>query len=148
MYRITQEHLDFLNQLALNNNRTWFNEHKKDFDRIYAEVKVFFTCVYDKIQETDHIEQFHMHRIYRNLQFSKDKTPYKTHFALHLGRQKPLLRGGYYLHIQPNESFVVGGFWHPNSDDLQRVRREIAANPQPLKNILDHKLVVNLFGTL
>lgn len=58
----------------------------------------------------DSIDLLHVHRIYRDVRFSKDKTPYKTYFGLHLGRTKPMLRGGYYVNIEPGRSFVGGGF--------------------------------------
>ncbi|KXK40799.1 MAG: hypothetical protein UZ09_BCD002000133 [Bacteroidetes bacterium OLB9] len=148
MSKITQEHLDFLFQLSHNNNREWFKERKPLFDRLYNEVKHFFLSIYDAMQKYDSIDQFHMHRIYRNLQFSKDKTPYKTHFALHLGRTKPMLRGGYYLNIEPENCYVACGFWHPNSDDLLRIRKEIAADPKPLLQILESKTIKNHFGSL
>lgn len=148
MPQIRQEHLDFLKQIGKNNNREWFKKQKPHFDKIYGEVKVFFHSVYEEMMMYDKIEEYHVQRIYRNLRFSKDKTPFKTHFSLYLGRQKPLLRGGYYLNIEPGNCFVAGGFWHPERDDLLRIRKEIAADPGTLRKVLASKKVKDYFGAL
>ena len=58
------------------------------------------------------------------MRFSKDKTPYQPHFAGSFSRTGAHLRGGYYLRIRPGESFLAGGFWEPNKEDLQRIRKE------------------------
>lgn len=139
---------DFLNQLESNNNREWFTEHKEDFDVVFAEVKAFFKIVHDEMAVLDAIERFHVHRIYRDVRFSKDKTPYKTYFGLHLGRKKPLLRGGYYLNIEPGRSFVGGGFWEPNKDDLNRIRKEIEFDDTELRALITAPEFVNYFGGL
>lgn len=139
---------DFLNQLESNNNREWFTEHKEDFDTVFTEVKAFFKAVHDEMVLLDAIERFHVHRIYRDVRFSKDKTPYKTYFGLHLGRKKPLLRGGYYLNIEPGRSFVGGGFWEPNKDDLNRIRKEIELDDMELRTLITAPEFVNYFGEL
>jgi len=145
---IKQEYLDFLKRLAKNNNRRWFAVHKTEFDKINEEVKSFFKEVYRKMSETDSFDQFHVHRIYRDLRFSKDKTPYKTHFRLHLGRTKPLLRGGYYLNIEPGNTRVSGGFWNPDSKDLLRIRKEIAANDEEFRSLFREKMIKKYFDGL
>lgn len=145
---LNQTHLNFLQQLKQNNNRPWFNEHKAAFDKHYNEVKAFFMNIYNLVHETDMLEPIHIHRIYRNLQFSKDKTPYKTHFSLHIGRIKPLLRGGYFLNIEPGNSFAAGGFWKPEAADLLRFRKEVNFDATPLRSILSDQTVVRYFGTL
>lgn len=148
METIKPEHLRFLKQLSENNNREWFSKHKNEFDKTYSEVKAFFKEIYHKLLQTDSLQEFHVHRIYRDLRFSKDKTPYKTYFRLHLGRTKPLLRGGYYLNIEPGNSKVSGGFWDPDSKDILRIRREIAANDKEFRHIFNDKTVKKYFGVL
>jgi uncharacterized protein (TIGR02453 family) len=96
----------------------------------------------------DSIEKFHVHRIYRDVRFSKDKTPYKTYFGLHLGRKKPHLRGGYYVSIEPGRSFVGGGFWEPSKEDLYRIRKEIELDDSELRDLLAAPDFVKMFGGL
>lgn len=146
--RIKEKHLDFLKEIAQNNNREWFKEHKPEFDVLYAEVRHFFEEIDHQMRVSDQLEPMHMHRIYRNLQFSKDKTPYKTHFRLYLGRTQPFYRGGYYLHLQPGQSFAGGGFWRPEAADLLLIRKAIAKHPDEILKILHQKTLKSYFGTL
>ena len=81
----------------------------KEFKAIEAEVKAVYNELYNRLNLHDEIDKMKMFRIYRDVRFSKDKTPYKTHFGGSFHRKKPALRGGYYLHIAPNnESFIRG----------------------------------------
>ena len=144
--KITKEHFDFLVQLNQSNNRIWFEANREWYEKIRAEVKLFFTAIYEKIQDTDSIEQFHIHRIYRDLRFSKDKTPFKPHFRLHLGRTKPMLRGGYYINIQPGANYISGGFWDPNSADIARIRQEIDHDSNILRHIFNDTSFKEHFG--
>ncbi len=139
---------DFLKELDNNNNREWFVANKETFDITFKEVKSFFKSIHDQMAKKDSIEKFHVHRIYRDVRFSKDKTPYKTYFGLHLGRKKPHLRGGYYISIEPGKSFVGGGFWEPNKEDLNRIRKEIELDDSEFRNILSAPKFVNTFGEL
>lgn len=148
MNKISKAHFQFLEELKKNNNRPWFTERKPHFDQLYKAVKETFGEIYQKMLQTDDLDEFHVHRIYRNLRFSKDKTPYKLHFALYLGRRKPLLRGGYYVRIIPGGSYVGGGFWRPESKDLLRIRQEIDMDPEPLRKILADKTLKKYFGEL
>lgn len=148
MKALKQEHLDFLVTLSQNNNKPWFTENKPYFDKLFAEVKDFFRGVYETMQQHDGVDLFHVHRIYRDVRFAKDKTPYKTYFGLHLGRNKPLLRGGYYINIEPGKSFVGGGFWEPNKEDLLRIRKEIEMDDSELHAIIKDKRFQAYFGDL
>ena len=139
---------DFLTQLAENNNKNWFLTHKKEFDELNKNSKVFFTSIFDELNKTDIIEEMKMFRIYRDVRFSKDKTPYKTHFSSAFVKKKPQLRGGYYLHLQPNESFIGGGFWEPNQEDLLRIRKEFEYDTQTIKEIIEEENFVKTFGIL
>ena len=87
-------------------------------------------------------------RINRDIRFSKDKSPYKTHFGGHLSRATKLLRGGYYFHIEPGNCFVGGGFWNPSAEDLKQIREQIAADPTPLLDIIHSADFKKHFGTL
>lgn len=145
---ISKSTLEFLTQLKENNNREWFTENKKRFDSEQKTTKTFFTQILTDLEKIDSIEKMQMHRIYRDIRFSKDKTPYKNHFSVSFDRTKPLLRGGMYLHIENNASFVGGGFWEPNNEDLFRIRKEIELDASDLKEIITDKTFVSYFGTL
>ena len=145
---ISKSTLEFLTQLKENNNREWFTENKKRFDSEQKATKTFFTQILTDLEKIDSIEKMQMHRIYRDIRFSKDKTPYKNHFSVSFDRTKPLLRGGMYLHIENDASFVGGGFWEPNNEDLFRIRKEIELDASDLKEIITDKTFVSYFGTL
>jgi len=99
------------------------------------------------LQKHDEIEKSKMMRIYRDVRFSKDKTPYKAHFANSFSRLGKELRGGYFLRIRPGESFLAGGFWEPNNEDLFRIRKEIELDASEIKNILkDEKFLKHFEG--
>ena len=148
MTTISKSALDFLKALKKNNNREWFNEHKPAFQVEYAKAKDFYTSIMEELNEHDVIEKIKMFRIYRDVRFSKDKTPYKPHFAGHFTRGTKRLRGGYYLRIRPGESFLAGGFWEPNKDDLLRIRKEFEMDTTEIREILKDKNFVKYFGKL
>ncbi len=136
----------FLNDLALNNNREWFAEHKNEFTTVQNTVKEFYTEVQKNLEEHDEIEKHKLFRIYRDVRFSKDKTPYKTHFAGSFSRQGAHLRGGYYLRLKPGESFLGGGFWDPNKEDLLRIRKEIEIDASEFREVINDANFVKHFG--
>lgn len=148
MKQLKKEQLDFLVQLSQNNNKPWFAENKPQFDVLFAEVKAFFKTIFEEMQQYDSVDLLHVHRIYRDVRFAKDKTPYKNYFGLHIGRTKPMLRGGYYLNVEPGNSFVGGGFWEPNKEDLLRIRKEIAMDDSELRAIIEAPEFVKYFGEL
>ncbi|MBX3241980.1 MAG: DUF2461 domain-containing protein [Chitinophagaceae bacterium] len=139
---------EFLKQLKENNNRAWFSEHKPEYDSIVKENKIFFNRIYAELQNHDRLEGIHIFRIYNDVRFSRDKTPYKTHFGVGFSRTKPMFRGGYYLHLEPDNSFVGGGFWAPNNKDLFRIRKEFETDTTEIKNITSNKTFVKYFGEL
>lgn len=144
--QVKQNHFEYLKHLKQNNNREWFAENREWYDEVRGEIRQFFTEVHDELLKTDDIEKFHMHRINRDLRFTKDKTPYKPHFRLHLGRRKPMLRGGYYLNVEPGNCMVSGGFWKPESPDLLRIRQEISYDSTPLRKIFEGADFKKYFG--
>jgi len=147
-YNIMKKAFEFLKQVQENNNREWFSVHKSEFDSVVAENKIFFNRIYTELQKHDSLEGIHIFRIYKDVRFSKDKTPYKTHFGVSFSRTKPMLRGGYYLHLEPGHSFVGGGFWAPNSEDLFRVRKEFEMDTTEIEKITSDKTFIKYFGVL
>src|SRR5690554_825353 len=139
--------LNFLKDLAKNNNREWFGTHKESFEEVKALAFSEFTTIYAGLKQNDFLETMKMYRIYRDVRFSSDKTPYKTHLAMFAGRQQPDYRGGYYLHIEPENSFLGIGFWNPNKEDLLRIRKEIELDDE-LQTILNSKEIYSTFGTI
>ncbi len=146
--QISKEVLHFFNELKQNNNREWFTENKKRFKTLEADVKAFYTAIHENLNQHDDIDKMKLFRIYRDVRFSKDKTPYKTHFGGSFHRSKPRLRGGYYLHIAPGDSFLAAGFWEPNPADLMRIRKEFELDSAPMRNILDDKKFSETWGAL
>ena len=98
---ISKDVFSFLKKLQKNNNRDWFHDHKASFKEIELEVKQFYSQLSDQLNQFDSIDTFKVFRIYRDVRFSKNKLPYKTHFGGSFHRTKPELRGGYYLHLAP-----------------------------------------------
>ena len=138
----------FFTDLQQNNNRDWFMEHKPTFKALEAQVKAFGEQLKDQLNQHDHIDRFKLFRIYRDVRFSKDKTPYKTHFGLTWHRTKPLYRGGYYLHLSPKNNFLACGFWDPNPADLKRIRQEIDMDGEEYRSILNNKTFKSVWGEL
>lgn len=148
MSTISKTTFNFLKDLKENNNRDWFNEHKPAFKVEQTKVKEFYNTLMERLKTHDEIESLKFFRIYRDVRFSKDKTPYKPHFAGNFVRGTKRLRGGYYLRIKPGESFLAGGFWDPNKDDLLRIRKEFEMDTSEIRAILNNKMFVKHFGKL
>lgn len=139
--------LDFLKLLKENNDRDWFNDHKSDFKTLESEAKKSFNSIFDALKVHDDVDRVKMFRIYRDVRFSKNKAPYKTHFSGSFSRRKPQLRGGYYLHIQPNnESFIAVGFWDPSKEDLLRIRKEFEIDDEEIRSIIKDNSFKSVWG--
>lgn len=139
---------DFLKELKRNNNRDWFEAHKTDFKKHQSEVKSFLEAVKTNLNHHDDIEKMKLFRIYRDVRFSKDKTPYKAHFAGFFSRLGAHLRGGYYIHIKPGESFLGAGFWAPNKEDLLRIRKELEMDASEFREVINQKELKSIWGEL
>lgn len=152
MAKISDSSLDFINQLKKNNNRDWFNQNKHHYLKEHESIISFAETLLNKMRSHDHIETINgkksLHRIYRDTRFSKDKTPYKNHWSGGFKRASAALRGGYYFHIEPGNSFAAGGFWGPNTEDLKRIREEININPEDFTKIISSKKFKQSFGEL
>jgi uncharacterized protein (TIGR02453 family) len=142
----------FLTVLKENNNREWFNANKTIFQKEQALLEIFAQQLLQELSLHDQIEtpsgKSSMHRIYRDTRFSKDKTPYKGNWSGGFKRATKYRRGGYYFHLEPGNSFVAGGFWAPNTQDLKRIRDDIAFDPAPLRKIINSKPFLSTFETL
>lgn len=140
--------IGFLNELKSNNDRPWFEANKEKYLSAKDEFESLVKDVAAEMNKVDMIEQSKIFRIYRDVRFSKDKSPYKENMGASFSRATKLLRGGYYLHVEPGNSFVGGGFWQPEPHDLKRIRDEFAINPEPIMDILNNKEFKDCFGAL
>ena len=101
---------------------------------------------HDKIETSSGKES--LFRIYKDVRFSKDKTPYNAHWNGAFKRATKKLRGGYYFHIKPGNTFLAGGFWGPEPHDMKRIRQDIELNYNDWKKMLTDKTLVKTFGKL
>lgn len=150
---IYQESIEFLKDLAENNNREWFAANKERYDKARENVIDFTAKVLDSVRKIEAGMDENLDakkcvmRIYRDIRFSKNKAPYKNNFGVSLPTSG--LKGGgveYYLHIQPGNSFIGGGYWMPEAPHLKAIRQEIDYNAADLKKIIDDKQFVEMFG--
>lgn len=153
MPMINQQTLDFLNELVDNNNREWFQANKDRYDKARENVIEFVGKIIPLLHKvdpsvaTDLDPKKCVMRIYRDIRFSKNKTPYKNNFGVSFPTLNSKLGGvEYYLHIQPGKSFIAGGYWMPEAAHLKAIRQEIDYNAAELKAIIDDKEFVELFG--
>ncbi len=146
--KVSKDVFAFLRKLEKNNNREWFTAHKETFKDIEAQVKVFFTALAEEMKMHDEIERVKIFRIYRDVRFSKNKTPYKINLSSSLSRAGARLRGGYYIHIQPGGSFIAGGFWQPNKEDLFRIRKELELDATEFRAVIEAEVFKNIWGDL
>ncbi len=146
---------DFLEELDFNNNRDWFQLNKARHDNARINVLGFTNSLILKLSKIDPFISVDLDskncvmRIYRDIRFSKDKTPYKTNFGAGFSENGKNFKGpGYYLQIHPEESLVAGGYWMPEGEHLKAIRQEIDYNGTDFHKIVDDKAFVNYFGSL
>jgi uncharacterized protein (TIGR02453 family) len=147
--------LTFLKDLTENNNRQWFKTNKEDYDDAmddFLKVVLPFSeevRLIDASIKEDFIKNY-VFRIFRDIRFSKDKSPYKNHFGAYVangGRKSEM--AGYYIHIQPNgETMIGGGVYGPQKEVLKSIRDEIYFNSSKLRAILEAPEFVKHFGKL
>lgn len=143
----------FLHDLSLNNNREWFNQHKNNYEKSLQNVHAFTAEIIKGLAEFDKTIPEDLHpkncvmRIYRDIRFSKDKTPLKTNFGIAISSNGKNFKGpGYYIHIQPQQCFLAGGSWHPQGDELKAIRQEIDYNGADLHEVLEAKSFKKYFS--
>ena len=149
---IEKKSLSFLKKLKKNNNRDWFNKHKDEYTTAQLNIISFANDLLAEMNKHDTIEtasgKKSIHRIYRDIRFSKDKIPYNAEWSGGFRRATKKLRGGYYFHIEPGNSFVAGGFWGPETKDLQRFRQDIDYNYPDWRKIFSNKTFKSTFGEM
>ncbi len=146
--------LQFLQQLAVNNNRDWFHANKDLYDTARKKFEaVVGLLIYEIGRFDDDISGLRpkdcIFRIFRDIRFSNDKTPYKTNFGASLargGRKSPF--AGYYFHIEPGDYFLAGGVYMPPSPVLKAIRNDIHTHIDEFKEILNTAEFKKLPGDL
>jgi len=151
---LSKESLQFLADLKANNNRDWFlsqkkryEEYKKDYHQLIAELLEVMKP-HDPALELLEVKNCTF-RINRDIRFSKDKSPYKTHMGIWMpsgSRQGE--SSGYYLHIENEKSFLGGGLYCPQPDQLQKIRKEINFFYDDLEALIQQKSFHDVYGTL
>ena len=141
---LSKDSLQFLDDLKANNNRDWFLDNKKRYEVFKKDYHQLITDFLNAMKPLDPtLEMLEVKncsfRINRDIRFSKDKSPYKDHLGIWLSSgSKGMNRSGYYIHIARSGSFIAGGFYCPEAEDLKKVRKEIAYFYEDLEEILDN----------
>ena len=158
MSTISKSTFQFLNELKANNNREWFNDNKPRYQEAKENFEAFIDALLLKIAKFDPTISHHkakdcVFRIYRDVRFSKDKSPYKTNMGAHVTaaakKSEIHSRAGYYIHIEPGGgSMLAGGAYMPKGPWLKSIRQEIDYNAASLKKILNAKSFKQYFGEL
>ncbi|MES1216164.1 MAG: DUF2461 domain-containing protein [Bacteroidota bacterium] len=146
------EAINFLKALSKNNNRDWFNKHKVRYTEAHNNIIAFADALLFEMTKHDLIEtpsgKKSLFRIYKDVRFSADKTPYNTHWSGMFRRATKKLRGGYYFKIGPGVSRLAGGFWGPEPADMKRIRQDIDYNYKSWKRLLGSKTFLTTFGSM
>lgn len=151
---LSQDSLQFIDDLTANNNRDWFIDNKKRYEKFKADYQNLVSQFLDEMKPLDSsLELLEVKnctfRINRDIRFSKDKTPYKNHLGIWMSSGlKGANRAGFYVHLGRKESFIAGGFYSPEADDLKKVRKEIAFFYDDLEEIVNEKSFKKIFGSL
>jgi uncharacterized protein (TIGR02453 family) len=155
MTKISKDTFTFLKELIANNDRDWFNTHKNRYEQAKQNALDFTEELLKGIKKIDPSIPEDLQakkcvlRIYRDVRFSKNKAPYKSNIGISIssdGRGGTL--PGYYIHIEPEKSFVAGGYWMPEAQHLKAIRQEIDYNTSDFLDIIEAKDFKNYFGGL
>lgn len=147
--------LTFLKNLKENNHKAWFDENRPkyqdartDFENFIQEVLAAMVIIDPDLKELE--AKRTMFRVNRDIRFSKNKTPYKINIAASIKKGgKKSINAGYYFHLQPGDkSFVGGGLWTPDSNELKMVRQEIDYSFPEFKKILNNPTFKKTYQTL
>lgn len=154
---ITNDTIKFLKDLKKNNNRDWFLENKPRYETAKKQFEGFIDDLIAEIGKFDPSISHHtgkecVFRIYRDVRFSKDKSPYKTHLGAHItpaAKKSDIhTRAGYYIHIEPGASMLAGGAYLPPGPWIKAIRQEIAYNADEFRSILNSDSFKKHFGQM
>ena len=151
---IEKSTLDFLKKLKKNNDRTWFNDHKDEYVDALANFTDLVAILLHNISGFDESligvqPKECLFRIYRDVRFSKDKSPYKTWLSASMkGGGKNEIFPGYYIHLEPGNTYLGGGIWHPPKETLQNIREYFVDHHTEFEKIVFGKTYKNHFGEM
>jgi uncharacterized protein (TIGR02453 family) len=151
---ISKESLKFLDDLKKNNNRDWFLANKKRYETYKAEYHQIIGGMLAELKGKDPaLSMLEVKnctfRINRDIRFSKDKSPYKSHMGMWFNTSSKHGNGpGYYIHIEPGKSFIAGGYYQPEAVELKKFRKEIDFFHDDLDAIINEKKFKSVFGDL
>lgn len=147
--------LGFLKKIKSNNNKDWFETNKSNYLEAKAEFEAFIQGLisglakFDKQIDSNLQAKTCVFRIYKDVRFSKDKTPYKTNFGASINPGgKKSMAAGYYFHLEPGNIFIAGGNYMPMPDQLLCIRQEIDYNGDKLDKLVNAKAFKTLFDGL
>jgi uncharacterized protein (TIGR02453 family) len=150
-----EKSISFLKAIKNNNNRDWFEKNKPKYLEAKAEFEVFVQNLisainkFDKKISSDLQAKNCVFRIYKDVRFSKDKTPYKSHFGAYFSPGgKKSSAAGYYFHFEPGNMFLAGGNWQPEPPQLQAIRQEVDYNGDKLMKLMKSKTFQTYFDDL
>lgn len=150
-----EKSISFLTALKDNNYKEWFHENKAVYDDAKKEFEAFVAVLIKEVKMVDPEIGYPepkdcIFRVFRDVRFSKDKTPYKTNFGAFLakGGNRKSEYGGYYFHLEPGNALLAGGIWMPQPDVLKAVREEIYHNTDEFLAIIADKEFKKNFGSL
>lgn len=149
---INDSTLEFLKNIAENNNRDWFQMSKQFYLAAQENMHSFIDALIIEINKHDQLEnnsaKKSLYRIYSDMRFSTDKLPYRAKFDFSLKRAGKQRRGGYYMNIKPGNSYLACGFFAPNPEDLKKIRLDITNNHLMWNSLLQSEEVQSNFGHL
>jgi uncharacterized protein (TIGR02453 family) len=145
---------NFLSELAKNNERPWFEAHRSEYQIAKDRFEDLVNEIIDEFRPLEDLGGISakdcVMRIFRDVRFSKDKSPYRTSMAASItagGRKSE--RMGYYLHLEPhNNSMVASGLYNPTPEQITRFREVISHDPEPFKEIIGDPAFKQVFGDL
>ena len=143
----------FLTELAANNNKPWFDENRKAYEAAQADHEQLTGRIMQRIV---HLEpalegqkaKDSVFRIFRDVRFSKDKTPYKVFFSCLIQRGPEETVCPFYVQLQPGGSMIGGGVWDPSAEILRKIRQEIDYNGASLRKIIRTSSFTNHFSEI
>ena len=151
---ITKEALHFFEDLVANNNTEWMHANKKRYENFKKDYHNYIASILSEMKPLDKtLEPLEVKnctfRINRDIRFSKDKSPYKTNIGVWFTQNKFRKNSaGYYIHFEKGNSFIAGGVWCPEPDELKKIRKEIAFFYEDLEHIVQDKKFKSEFGAL
>ena len=145
--------LSFLKQVKRNNNRVWFEAHRPEYELAKGRFEALVQQLIDGLRPVEDLGDLQakdcIMRIFRDIRFAKDKSPYRTNMGASIAPGgKHATRLPYYLHVEPGGSFLAGGLYAPEKPQLDRLRATLAQDAGPLKAIISNRTFKRFFGPL